>query len=195
MKLVDTKGKGVERVTEHAVVVDGVEYEVDCLIYATGFEVGTAYTRRAEFEVYGRGGVPLSDYWAKGMKTYHGFLSHGFPNLFHMGLTQTGLAPNFTYMLNGQASHIAYIVTQVSAREAKSVEPTPEAETEWVKLVTGPTFMTAYQDVCTPGYYNGEGKREGQGFLESQYPEGAVPFYDMLARWREQGDFEGLIAE
>ena len=195
VKLVDTKGKGVERVTEHAVVVDGVEYEVDCLIYATGFEVGTAYTRRAEFEVYGRGGVPLSDYWAKGMKTYHGFLSHGFPNLFHMGLTQTGLAPNFTYMLNGQASHIAYIVTQVSAREAKSVEPTPEAETEWVKLVTGPTFMTAYQDVCTPGYYNGEGKREGQGFLESQYPEGAVPFYDMLARWREQGDFEGLIAE
>ncbi len=195
VKLVDTKGKGVERVTEHAVVVDGVEYEVDCLIYATGFEVGTAYTRRAEFEVYGRGGVSLSDYWAKGMKTYHGFLSHGFPNLFHMGLTQTGLAPNFTYMLNGQASHIAYIVTQVSAREAKSVEPTPEAETEWVKLVTGPTFMTAYQDVCTPGYYNGEGKREGQGFLESQYPEGAVPFYDMLARWREQGDFEGLIAE
>ncbi len=195
VKLVDTKGKGVERVTEHAVVVDGVEYEVDCLIYATGFEVGTAYTRRAEFEVYGRGGVSLSDYWAKGMKTYHGFLSHGFPNLFHMGLTQTGLAPNFTYMLNGQASHIAYIVTQVSAREAKSVEPTPAAETEWVKLVTGPTFMTAYQDVCTPGYYNGEGKREGQGFLESQYPEGAVPFYDMLARWREQGDFEGLIAE
>jgi len=195
VKLVDTKGKGVERVTETAVVVDGVEYEVDCLIYATGFEVGTAYTRRAEFEVYGRGGVSLSDYWAQGMKTFHGFLSHGFPNLFHMGLTQTGLAPNFTYMLNGQATHIAHIVTQVRARAARAVEPTPEAEADWVKLVTGPTFMTAYQDVCTPGYYNGEGKREGQGFLESQYPEGAVPFYEMLARWREQGDFEGLSVE
>ena len=145
--------------------------------------------------MYGRNGESLTDYWAKGMKTYHGFLSHGFPNLFHMGLTQTGLAPNFTYMLNGQADHIAHIVAQVNARNAKAVEPTPEAETAWVKLVTAPTFMTEYQNVCTPGYYNGEGKKEGQGFLESQYPEGAVPFYNMLARWREQGDFQGLIVK
>ena len=84
VKLVDTKGKGVERVTENAVVVDGVEYEVDCLIYATGFEVGTAYTQRSEFEVYGRDGLSLRDYWADGMRTYHGFLSYGFPNCFHM---------------------------------------------------------------------------------------------------------------
>ncbi len=195
VKLVDTKGTGVERVTENAVVVDGVEYEVDCLIYATGFEVGTAYTRRAEFEVYGRGGRSLSDYWADGMKTYHGFLSNGFPNCFHMGLTQTGLAPNFTYMLNGQAVHIAHLITQVEAQDAQSIEPTLEAEDEWVKLVTGPTFMTEYQNTCTPGYYNGEGKNEGQGFIETQYPDGAVPFYDMLAAWRAQGDFEGLIVK
>jgi cation diffusion facilitator CzcD-associated flavoprotein CzcO len=195
VKLVDTKGKGVERVTETAVIVDGVEYEVDCLIFATGFEVGTAYTRRAESEVYGRGGVSLSDYWAKGMKTHYGFLSHGFPNLFHMGLTQTGLAPNFTYMLDGQATHIAHVVAEVNAHAAKTVEPTPEAEAEWVKRVTGPTFMTAYQDVCTPGYYNGEGKREGQGFLEAQDPDGAVRFYEMLARWREQGEYEGLTVK
>ena len=62
-----------------------------------------------------------------------------------------------------------------------------------MKVVTGPTFMTEYQNVCTPGYYNGEGKNEGHGFIETQYPEGAVPFYNMLASWREQGDFEGLI--
>jgi cation diffusion facilitator CzcD-associated flavoprotein CzcO len=195
VKLVDTKGKGVERVTEDGVVVDGVEYKVDCLIFATGFEVGTAYTRRSEFELYGRGGQSLSEYWAKGMKTHHGFLSHGFPNCFHMGLTQTGLAPNFTYMLNGQATHIAHVVAEVGAREARSIEPTPEAEAEWVKLVTAPTFITEYQNTCTPGYYNGEGKNEGQGFLESQYPQGAVAFYEMLARWREKGDFDGLIVK
>ena len=85
VKLVDTKGKGVERVTENAVVVDGVEYAVDCLIYATGFEVGTAYTRRAEFEVYGRDGLSLSDYWADGMKTYHGFLEQRLSELFPHG--------------------------------------------------------------------------------------------------------------
>jgi cyclohexanone monooxygenase len=194
VKLVDTKGKGVDRVTETAIVVDGVDYEVDCIIYATGFEVGTAYTRRSECEVYGRGGVSLTEYWAKGMRTFHGFLSHGFPNLFHMGLTQTGLAPNFTYMLNGQANHIAYIVTQINARGAKAVEPTPEVEADWVKLVTGPTMMSAYQDVCTPGYYNGEGKNDGTGFLQ-QYPEGAVTFYNMLAKWREEGNLEGLVVK
>ncbi|HEY1852661.1 MAG TPA: NAD(P)/FAD-dependent oxidoreductase [Candidatus Binataceae bacterium] len=195
VKLVDTKGKGVERVTENAVVVDGIEYEVDCLIFATGFEVGTAYTRRAEFEVYGRNGRPLSEYWAKGMKTHHGFLSHGFPNCFHMGLTQTGLAPNFTYMLDGQANHIAHVINEVRGREGRSVEPTPEAEAEWVKIVTAPSFITEYQNTCTPGYYNGEGQNAHQGFLDSQYPEGAVRFYEMLARWREQGTLEGLIVE
>jgi cyclohexanone monooxygenase len=195
VKLVDTKGKGVERVTEHGVVVDGVEYEVDCLIFATGFEVGTAYTRRAEFEVYGRGGVTLTDYWAKGMKTFHGFLSHGFPNCFHMGLTQTGLAPNFTYMLNGQAIHISHLIAQVKACEGETLEPTAQAEAEWVNLVTGRTFMTDYQNTCTPGYYNGEGIQEGEGFLAGQYPAGAVAFYEMLEKWREKGDFEGLVVE
>ena len=94
VKLVDTGGKGIDRVTEAGVVVDGVEYKVDCLIFATGFEVGTAYTRRGEFAMYGRDGRSLGDYWANGMRTYHGFLSHGFPNCFHMGLTQTGLTAN-----------------------------------------------------------------------------------------------------
>ncbi|MGH8596026.1 MAG: flavin-containing monooxygenase, partial [Gammaproteobacteria bacterium] len=108
--LVDTEGRGVERVAAHSVMVNGVEYPVDCLIFATGFEVGTAYTRRAEFEVFGRHGQSLTEYWASGMRTFHGFYSHGFPNCFHMGLTQTGLAPNFTYMLNGQANHIAYVI-------------------------------------------------------------------------------------
>jgi cyclohexanone monooxygenase len=195
VKLIDTRGKGVERVTENAIIVDGTVYEVDCLIFATGFEVGTAYTRRSEFEVFGRGGRSLTDYWAKGMKTFHGFASCGFPNLFHMGLTQTGLAPNFTYMLNGQSQHIAYLIGQVKAREGQSIEPTSEAEAEWVRLLTGKTVMSDYQSTCTPGYYNGEGKQEGQGFIEAQYPQGPVAFYEMLARWRQQGNLEGLIIE
>jgi cyclohexanone monooxygenase len=195
VRLVDTNGKGVDRITERGVVVAGVEYEVDCIIFATGFEVGTAYTRRAESEIYGRGGLTLSEYWKDGMKTFHGFLSHGFPNLFHMGLTQTGLAPNFTYMLNGQAAHIAHLVTQVKSHEAVAVEPTPEAQEAWVKKVTAPSAMSGYLDVCTPGYYNGEGQHDGQGFLEAQYPEGPVAFYEMLDEWRKHGELEGLIVK
>jgi cyclohexanone monooxygenase len=191
--LVDTGGKGVDRVTAHGVVVDGTEYEVDCLIFATGFEVGTAYARRAEFDMYGRDGISLSDAWGKGMRTYHGFLSHGFPNCFHMGLTQTGLTANFTYMLDLQSKHVAELITEVERRDARSIEPKPEAEAEWVELMMKPNAMTKYQTVCTPGYYNAEGTNEGKGFLQTTYPDGALAFYDMLAQWREQGDFDGLI--
>ena len=193
VKLVDTKGKGVDRVTEHGVVVDGVEYEVDCLIFATGFEVGTAYTRRAEFELYGRNGVRLTDAWAKGMRTFHGLLSHGFPNCFHMGMTQTGLAPNYTYLISGQSQHIAQLISEVNARQATAIEATPEAEAEWVALLSKPNALTEYQNACTPGYYNGEGKNTGVGFVGTQYPQGAPAFFKMLARWREKGDFAGLI--
>src|SRR5688572_21922421 len=76
--LVDTDGKGVERITETGVVARGREYEVDCIIYASGFEVGTPYTRRAGFDLVGRDGVKLSDYWAEGMRTKHGIHVHGF---------------------------------------------------------------------------------------------------------------------
>ena len=89
--LVDTMGRGVERITEKGLVFDGVEYEADCIIFATGFEVGTAYTRRAGFEVFGRGGKSLTEYWTGGLKTLHGFCSVGFPNCFHMGITQNAL--------------------------------------------------------------------------------------------------------
>ncbi len=191
--LVDTGGKGVERMTTNGVVVNGVEYPVDCLIFATGFEVGTAYTRRSEFEVFGRGGQSLTNYWAKGMRTFHGFLSHGFPNCFHMGLTQTGLAPNFTYMLNEQAIHLTHIIKEVRGRGAEVVETTPEAEAEWVSIVNRPSFMSAYQASCTPGYYNGEGRAgNGEGLLEGQYGEGPVQFYALLEDWRNAGGLKGL---
>jgi cyclohexanone monooxygenase len=111
-----------------------------------------------------------------------------------MGLTQTGLTANFTYMLNKQAHHVAQLITLVNSRDAKSIEPTPEAEAEWVQTVNSPNPMTNYQSVCTPGYYNGEGKGEG-GFLQAVYPKGALAFFDLLARWREEGNFEGLIVK
>lgn len=110
-----------------------------------------------------------------------------------MGLTQTGLAFNFTYSLGGQARHIAYLVKEVFDRNAQSIEPTPEAEADWVKLVTGPSPMREYQETCTPGYYNQEGKNEGQGFLDNLYPEGAVPFFRLLDAWRSKGTLDGII--
>ncbi|MGD9603330.1 MAG: flavin-containing monooxygenase [Gammaproteobacteria bacterium] len=194
--LVDTNGKGVDRLTEKGVVVDGVEYELDCLIFATGFEVSRAtYTHQAELEIVGRDGVRLGDYWANGMRTHFGLMSHHFPNLYHMGFTQTGYTPNFTYQLDKQAQHLAAVFKEAQARGIRAFEPTRKAEEEYLALVTAPNAMTDYLASCTPGYYNAEGsaKSSNDGFLQGHYPEGGLKFYEMLAEWRAKGDYAGLV--
>ena len=93
--LVDTEGQGVERITESGVVVAGVEYPVDCIVYATGFEVGTGFQRVSGFEIYGRDGLSLSDKWADGVRTLQGMHIHGSPNCFLMSTIQGGFTVNY----------------------------------------------------------------------------------------------------
>ena len=193
--LVDTGGKGVERLTEQGLVIDGVEYALDCLIFATGFEVSRAtYTHQAELEIIGRDGRTLSAHWAAGMRTYHGLMSHGFPNLHHMGFTQTGYTPNFTYQLDKQAQHLAAVFSDAKARGYQALEPTQQAEEDYLALVMAPNAMSDYLANCTPGYYNAEGnaKANSDGFLQGHYPEGSLRFYEMLGQWRAKGDYAGL---
>ncbi|HEV2365822.1 MAG TPA: NAD(P)/FAD-dependent oxidoreductase [Caulobacteraceae bacterium] len=190
--LVDTGGRGVERVTKTGLVSGGKLYEVDCIIFATGFEVGTAYTRRAGCDVVGRGGRRLSDYWAGGMKTLHGYYSHGFPNCFHMGITQNAFTPNFPHMLDEQSRHIAAVVTEARLRQAAVVEPTAEAEAAWVTTVKdSPRPNLGFLEACTPGYYNGEGRPGGGGIFDDLYGPGSIIFFELVRQWRESG-MEGL---
>jgi len=192
--LVDTLGRGVDRVTETGLVFDGVEYEVDCIIFATGFEVGTAYTRRSGFEVIGREGRKLTDHWADGMKTLHGFYSHGFPNCFHLGITQNTLTPNFPHMLEEQACHVAAVVKTAAERQAGVVEVTPEGEAGWQQTIRDSALNNLqFRMDCTPGYYNGEGKAgQGQGLFDGLYGPGSDAFFALAKRWREAGTLEGL---
>jgi cation diffusion facilitator CzcD-associated flavoprotein CzcO len=192
--LVDTLGRGVERVTETGLVFDGVEYKVDCIIFATGFEVGTAYTRRSGFEVYGRGGRKLTDYWSSGLRTLHGFYSHGFPNCFHLGITQNTFTPNFPHMLDEQARHVADVVKAASEQQAHMVEPTLEAESGWLETIRATAIDNlAFRQACTPGYYNGEGRAgEGQGLFDGLYGPGSDAFFNLMKAWREAGDMRGL---
>ncbi len=194
--LVDTSGaQGVERITRNSVIANGVEYPVDCIIFATGFEVGTAWTRRSGFDIVGQNGVQLSDYWAiDGMKTLHGFSSHGFPNCFLMGLAQNGLSVNLTSVLDDQAQHIAYIIGQVIQRGARYSHPTAAAAEAWVAEIRRLAVNNAaFLESCTPGYYNNEGNVvRGAGLGGETYTPGANAFNALLARWREKGDLEGL---
>jgi cation diffusion facilitator CzcD-associated flavoprotein CzcO len=193
--LVDTDGKGVERITENGVVVNEVTYELDCIIYASGFEVGTEFTRRAGYDPVGRDGVRLSEHWAHGMRTKHGIHVHGFPNMFIVQPTQgANLISNVPHNLTESGRTIATMVRHALDTGAEEIEVTAEAEEEWLQLLlTGPGPGIIGSPDCTPGYYNNEGQPLGRGaeFLRG-YPQGAMAFFSYLADWRDNGGFEGV---
>lgn len=192
--LVDTDGKGVERITERGVVANGEEVEVDCIIYASGFEVGSEYTARAGYDPIGRGGVRLSERWAEGMRTLHGIHVHDFPNLFIVQPTQgANLISNVPHNLTESGRTIAAVVRHALDHGCREVEVTAEAEQAWLDLLaTGAGRMLGSPD-CTPGYYNNEGREpEPHQRLLVGYPHGAMAFFRYLDGWRSSGDFEGL---
>jgi cyclohexanone monooxygenase len=193
--LIDTDGKGVEQITETGVVVGGVHYELDCLIYASGFEVGTEFTRRCGFDMTGKHGVKLSDYWADGMRSLHGIHVHGFPNVFVVGFAQgANLISNIPHNLSEAGITIASIIDHADKIGADQVEVTAEAEEAWLaKLQSGGRTFGGDQS-CTPGYYNNEGQDAAAGaqLASLGYPEGPVAYFDYIDRWRESGDFDGL---
>ena len=191
--LIDTQGKGVERITETGVVANGVEYELDCLIYATGFEVGTEFTRRSGYELHGRDGQTLTQKWADGVSTFHGLYSRGFPNCFIVSNSQSGFTANFPHMINEQSKHIAYVLTNALERQARVIEPTAEAEAAWVQTIIDLSIMReAFLKECTPGYYNNEGKPEQMAKQNGSYGAGPVAFVKVLEDWRAEGSLKGL---
>ncbi|WP_198956179.1 NAD(P)/FAD-dependent oxidoreductase [Archangium sp. Cb G35] len=196
VQLVDTDGKGVERITPTGVVVNGKEYEVDCLVYASGFEVTGDYTRKLGFDIRGRGGRSLNDAWAEGPSTLHGVTTRGYPNLLMIGLTQSSWAINFVHILGELARHSAYIVEQSLKQGVEAIEPTQEAQDQWWGTIlaslqkTGIAFGGAE---CTPGYINNEGQQPHPRMIRSAgFAGGTLGFIDILENWRKSNELSGL---
>jgi cation diffusion facilitator CzcD-associated flavoprotein CzcO len=192
--LVDTDGRGVERLTENSVIVGGKEYRVDCLIFATGFEVGTPFTRRIGYEIIGRDGRLLSDSWADGPRTLHGMQSSGFPNCFILGYTQTAVTLNAPHGLNEQAKHIAYILDVARRMGARTVEATAEGERAWNdEMREKSKFNVEFFASCTPGYINSEGDLHNpNSYFAGLYGGGPLKFFELLRAWRDDGSLAGL---
>jgi len=191
--LIDTQGQGVERITERGVVVAGREYELDCLIFGTGFEVGTDFTRRLGFEVQGRDGVTLTDKWKGGARTFHGLFTHGFPNLFVMTTQQSGQSANFQHMMNEQSRHIAYVLDTMRSGKARAFEASEQAENDWVEtIVKYSRARQPFLNECTPGYYNNEGKPDERTARNSPYWRGPMSFLRIWEKWRAEGSLPGL---
>jgi cation diffusion facilitator CzcD-associated flavoprotein CzcO len=193
VRLVDTQGLGVEQITANGVVVDGVEYPLDCLIFATGFEVGTSYSQRTGFEIVGRDGLTLTDKWADGVRTLHGLHVNGFPNCFIESIAQSGFTVNFPYLIDTQSRHIAWVIAWALQHDVTEVEATSDAEAAWVdSVVQRSSVIAGRRESCTPGYYNREGQASARLNQDSFFFGNPTEYADILRTWRTADSLEGL---
>jgi cyclohexanone monooxygenase len=187
--------QGVEAMTEKGFIADGVEYEVDCIIFASGFEVTSDLERRWGIPVIeGRGGESIYDHWRDGPLTFHGAMTHGFPNMFYTGYVQGAANSSTTLQFGKQCEHIAYIVSEAHKRGAAAVEPSQAAMDSYVSHMRQNEFDTSgFLGECTPGYFNNVGEAKPKWALFRGYLPGWKAFQQMLTDWRAKGDLEGLV--
>ena len=197
VQLIDvSSSRGVERMTEQGFIHDGVEYEIDCLICASGFEVTSDLDRRWGIKrIEGRNGLSLYDHWADGYRTLHGAMTHGFPNQFFTGYLQGGMNATTTEQFSRQGYHIAAIIQQALSRGVTVVEPSEQAQDRWVKTIRETAFdLSQIKLECTPGYFNNEGDQsKSRWYLGESYGPGWDAFEKLMQDWRDQGDMQGLV--
>lgn len=198
--LIDTQGRGADRIDETGLWFGGEHYDVDCIIFATGFEFGTSFRSKTGFEIHGRDGRTLDEYWADGFRSLHGLASHNFPNYFWVnGMSQAGVTANFAHTLTEQAAHVGYIIGEAIARDHATVEVSEEGERDWVEHCIDVVLNNAigaqnaaFQEECTPGYYNNEGMPSKVKIQNGMYGLGAMAYFELLEQWRNRGELQGF---
>lgn len=186
---------GIDGITSTGIVVAGTHYEVDCIIFATGFETGSGPAGIYGYDVIGRDGHSMQEYFSEGARTFHGFFTHGFPNFVELGMSQTAYYVNFVYMLDRKARHAARLVKHLLDNDLGTFEPTAEAEADWVAEVRRSNEpREAYWGGCTPGYYNGQGE-VSKAVFRDVYNSSEIDFWNMIEDWWNSGRFEGLVFE
>ncbi len=186
--LVDTEGVGVTRIDETGVYANGEKFEVDCIIFATGFDVGAAAHKVGGYELVGRGGMTIDEKWADGVRTVHGTQMSGFPNFHVVGAVMQGTTSfNYTHTLQTQAEHAVDIIARCREAGVEVMEVTPEAEDRWAeKMMTRHAIdLVKYFGDCTPGFLNNEGEVAGKPtFLGGTYGGGPLKYLKIIEEWR-----------
>ena len=194
VELVDVSASLTE-LSPDGVVVDGAEYPVDCVVLATGFELGTTWSHRAGYDAVGRDGLRVSEKFADGMRTYQGLFSVGFPNLFFMGLTQGGTTTNVPHMLQEQADHVTYLVRRALDEGWATVEASQQSEEEWqLEIERVNEARRPFQMACTPGYFNAEGRvSDRRSSITTGSYRPATTFFRRWRENRERGELPGVV--
>ena len=193
---------GIERITEQGPVVDGNQYDVDCIIYGTGFEAEvTPLFRRAGHEIVGRGGVTLAEKWADGAASLFGMMTRGFPNMFVMPAPgqQAVVTVNYTQLAVFGAEFVGSVIGRLAERGVDVFDVSAEAEEEWTQKIVG-SFVdaSAVMSACTPSRLNNEGHPEATNPRNGNYGGGrgdVFGYFELLEQWLAAGRFEGLELE
>jgi cation diffusion facilitator CzcD-associated flavoprotein CzcO len=171
--LVDTAPLGVSKINARGVVHDGVDYPLDVLIYATGFQWMATSTFNM---ITGRGGVTLRQKWeSEGVKTFLGLHSHGFPNLFIMSGPQGGGGQfNFTRGIEAHTDYVIWMLTTLREHGASIVDIRKEPEIAYAEHCREADIRTRPLRDCL-SYYNGDGDAE----------PGSLAYYGGPQKWHE----------
>ncbi len=193
---------GIERISEQGPVVDGKQYDVDCIIYGTGFEAEvTPLFRRAGHEIVGRGGVTLAEKWADGASSLFGIMTRGFPNMFVMPAPgqQAVVTVNYTRLAVFGAKFVGGVIGRLVHQDVEVFDVSAAAEEEWTqKIVDSFVDPSAVMSACTPSRLNNEGHPELTNPRNGNYGSGrgdVFGYCELLEQWLEAGSFEGLELE
>jgi cation diffusion facilitator CzcD-associated flavoprotein CzcO len=190
--LVDTDGYGVREMSPAGPVVDGTEYPLDLLVFASGFEITTGLVSRLGFDPVGRGGVRLSERWHDGTHSLHGILTADLPNFLVVSFIQAGFGLNFVHFLSESTRHIAWLVDHCATEGITSIEATVEGEDEWLeRLWSASAPLARYNRSCTPSYGNSEGARTTVAARSAVFPGPLMDYAAHLEAWRDAGDLAG----
>jgi len=209
--LIDTDGKGVTDVTSLGLIANGREYPIDCIIFASGFEVQQASGFRVDRPtppypvMIGTNNIDVNDLWSKKIRTLFGMMAHHYPNAFFIQFLQgasviTNVPHNYLEMSTTIATILKHALFSENSKKMNRIEADEEAQEKWYKLlkkgVTNPIgiFNPMYLKNCTPGYYNSEGTSNPSPVIGDLigYPNGPLEFYGFMEKWRSNGEFKGL---
>jgi len=135
VSLVDVKAAPIEEITPRGLRAGGKEFELDAIVFATGFDAMTGAL--LAIDIRGRGGIEFKEKWSDGPKTYLGLAVAGFPNLFTV--TGPGSPSVLSNMITSIEQHIEWIADcmgYMEARDLTTIEASREAEDKWMRHVS-----------------------------------------------------------
>jgi cyclohexanone monooxygenase len=141
--LVDIRHSPIQEITPKGIRTEDGEYELDVIVFATGFDAMTgAYFK---MDIRGKGGVALKDKWAAGPRTYLGVSTAGFPNMFMItGPGSPSVLSNMPVSIEQHVEWIADTIGNMREEGTETIEADPQAEAEWVEHVNAIAEQTLF---------------------------------------------------